>query len=120
MPTRLGLNNMEVEQKGIKWWKHCTCCQWTGKARKLDNDRKVCPNCGNYSLDTAIDKRVFNGKRYDDDILSDKDRDVEDEKRQNEGRRPALPDVVDNSAPGYEYEPGSKPNHKPKNTEPLT
>lgn len=109
---------MEVEQKGIKWWKYCHGCEWQGKPLKQDNDNENCPNCGNPALEMQVDKLVFDGRRYATEVLCDRDRDLEDANAQNEGRQPALPDVVDRSDRGFQFEPGKKPNYKPRRTSP--
>lgn len=61
-----------------------------------------------------IDKKVYNGIRYDIEIFCDKDRDAEDTKRQNEGRQPALPDVVEMAKNGFRFGTGENDVKKPK------
>lgn len=92
---------MEIEQKGIKWWKDCTCCGWEGRAIKEDNDNVECPNCALPELRVNIDEKVFNGMRYDNDARAD------------DQRKDAInsPDIVSISKPGFDYKGGPKPNH---------
>jgi len=82
----------EQEQKGIKWWKCCSCCKWEGNAKKAHNDNTVCPNCGQ-PLTICIDEKVFNGRRYDHDARADNDRAAMG--------RSHRPDTVSRSDPGH-------------------
>lgn len=86
---------MEIQQKGIKWWKDCPCCGWEGKAIKPDNDNTECPNCGLPELRMNVDERVFNGRRYEHDARSE-------DKRQDAAN---VPDTVSRSKRGFKYNP---------------
>ena len=90
---------MEVEQRGIKWWKRCARCKWEGNAKKQDNDHTVCPNgtCGNVELTTHTDEYVNNGKRYDRPVRNRAEREAEDKRRLT----PAPSDTKHRSNPGY-------------------
>ena len=104
---------MELEQKGIKWWKQCASCGWEGRAMKVDNDNVTCPNCDNPELTEWIDKRVFNGRRHDHDVQNRHENAAADKARQDAGRQPAPPDTVSISRPGYQYGTGPNDFKKP-------
>ncbi len=98
-------------QDGIKWWKYCPVCQWAARTtgNPNDNDRTQCPNCNNPQLNVKIDNKVFEKRRYDLPVQSNKGQAIADAARAAAGQPPAPPDTTDESNRGHNYGTGPKP-----------